>query len=190
MQFDDNIKVKDALQIYFAQYHFKDGGYNDKYFKIKLGSFYIPLPNIKARLDAVKFHDLHHLVTEYTALYKGEAEIGAWEIAAGCGKYWAAWILNLGSVLIGLLFYQRPLLKAFLYGRNAKTSLYKTAIYNELLLNKTVGELRTEILPVANAKNNLSDYLLFIFWCVVALVYHLALAVIFILIIWKLFLLF
>src|SRR5438105_3758844 len=129
--FNDSLKVKDALQIYFSQYHFKDGGYRDKYFKIKLGNFFIPVPNIKARLNAVKIHDIHHLVTGYTALYKGEAEIGAWEIASGCGRYWVAWMLNLGSVLIGMLFYQRALLQAFLDGRLAKTNLYRHVNYND-----------------------------------------------------------
>jgi len=58
-QYADDLKIKDALQFYFSQYHFKDGGYNDKFFKIKLGPTFIPVPNIKARLDAVKFHDIH-----------------------------------------------------------------------------------------------------------------------------------
>src|SRR5438552_1307220 len=96
-QYSDSLKIKEALQVYFSLYHFKDGGYADKYFKIKLGRLFIPVPNIKARVNAVKLHDIHHLVTEYTARFDGEVEIGAWEIASGCGKYWIAWILNLGT---------------------------------------------------------------------------------------------
>lgn len=179
--YSDSLKIKDALQIYFSQYHFKDGGYKDRFFKIKLtGSFYIPVPNIKPRVNAVKIHDIHHLVTEYNANYKGEAEIGAWEIASGCGKYWVAWILNLGSFVIGMLFYQRPLLKAFLDGRHAKTNLYQGTIYNDELLNKTVGELRNRILPPANSKNSATDYLLLVFWCIISLLYHLIIGWVFI----------
>lgn len=171
--FTDELKIKDALQIYFSQYHFKDGGYNDRFFKIKVtGSLYIPLPNIKARLNAVKIHDIHHLVTGYNAFYKGEAEIGAWEIGSGCGRYWVAWVLNLGSFLIGMLFYQRSLFMAFMNGRHAKTNLYKNTIYNEALLNRTVGELRKEILPRQKLKNSFADYLMFFFWCIISVVYH------------------
>ena len=177
----DDLKVKDALQIYFSQYHFKDGGYNDKFFKIKLtDSIFVPLPNIKARIDAVKIHDIHHLITEYTAVYKGEAEIGAWELASGCGKYWVGWILNMGSFIIGMLFYQRSLLKAFLNGRLAKTNLCYRTVYNDALLNKTVGELRKEILPEASAKNSAKDYWMFACWCFISLFYHLAIVSVFI----------
>ncbi|MEP7168482.1 MAG: hypothetical protein ABI855_03870 [Bacteroidota bacterium] len=179
-QYADNLKVKDALQIYFSQYHFKDGGYNDWFFKIKVGSFYVPFPNIKPRVDAVKLHDLHHLLTEYNANYKGEAEIGGWEIGSGCGRYWMAWILNMGSFIIGMLFYQQPLLKAFLDGRLVKTNLYQGTIYNDDLLNKSVGELRKGILPQSTTKNSAKDYWLFACWCLISLIYHLAVVSIFI----------
>jgi hypothetical protein len=185
--YEDNLKIKDALQIYFNQYHFKDGGYQDKFFRIKLGKILIPVPNIKARVEGVKIHDIHHLVTNYSALYKGEVEIGAWEIASGCGRYWVGWILNLGSILIGILFYQRSMFKAFLYGRLAKTNLYRDTVYNEELLNKTVGELRDEILPPQEAKNSVKDYLLFIFWCAVSLVYHFAFAAVGVIVVWKIY---
>ena len=173
--YGENLKIKDALQIYFSEYHFKDGGYADKYFKIKLWRLYIPVPNIKARVDAVKIHDIHHLVTEYNALYKGEVEIGAWEIASGCGRYWVAWILNLSSFFIGILFYRRSLLKGFMDGRHALTNLYSHSIYNDELLNRTVGELRNEILPCSNSENSLMDYLHFTAWCILSVLYHLVL---------------
>ena len=105
----DSLKIKDALQLYFSEYHFLNGGYDFKWFKIKLGPIFIPLPNIKARADAVKIHDIHHVLTEYKATWKGEAEISGWEIASGCGKYYAAWILNLGSFFYGMIFFPREL---------------------------------------------------------------------------------
>ena len=122
--YSDDLKIKDALEFYFSKYHFKDGGYQDKFFKIKLGAYYIPFPNIKARVEAAKIHDIHHIITGYKANYKGEGEIGVLEIASGCGKFWAAWIFNMGSFIIGMLFYQRSLLNAFLNGRSVKTNLY------------------------------------------------------------------
>jgi hypothetical protein len=143
-KYSSDLKIKDALQIYFANYHFTDGGYNDKYFRIKIGPLFIPIPNTQARVDAVKFHDIHHILTEYTALWKGEVEIAAWELSSGCGKFYVAWALNSGSFALGLLLYPRALFKAFKKARTIKSNLYKGYTYGESLLNKTVGELREE----------------------------------------------
>lgn len=159
--YSDDIKIKDALQIYFAKYHFADGGYNDTYFKIKLGPLYIPFPNTEKRIKAVKFHDIHHLLTEYTALWKGEVEIGAWEIASGCGRFFIAWFLNFGSFGVGLFLFPRALFRAFMMGRNVRTNLYYNYIYSDELLNRTVGELRKELGTGVARKNNAADYLYF-----------------------------
>lgn len=162
--YSNEMKIKDALQIYFATYHFSDGGYNDKYFKIKIGPIFIPVPNSKSRLKAVKFHDIHHLLTEYTALWKGEVEIGAWEIASGCGRFFIAWFLNFGSFSIGLFLYPKALFNAFMKGRRVKTNLYYNYSYDEQLLNRTVGELRRELEIGKVKESNLFDYAYFIFW--------------------------
>ncbi|HKR06227.1 MAG TPA: hypothetical protein VJY62_16445 [Bacteroidia bacterium] len=184
----NTLKVKDALPVYFSQYHFKDGGYNLKWFKIKLGRFFIPLPNIKARVDAVKIHDVNHLITEYTADYKGEAEIGAWEIASGCGKYYVAWILNLGSFFIGMFLYPGFLLRAFLRGRKCANSLYNHP-YDEALLNKTIGELRQIIEMDASKKSSLKDYCAFALWCFISLCYHTGIVFLFFFAIYKMYIL-
>jgi hypothetical protein len=138
----DHLMLRDALQLYFAQYHFKDGGYADRWFRIKLGPLFIPLPNIKARVEAVKIHDVHHLLTGYRADWKGEVEIAGWELASGCGRYWVAWLLNGGSFLIGLFLYPRALFAAFRRGRGVKRNLYHGTVYDDALLSMTVQELR------------------------------------------------
>ncbi len=177
--YNNALKVKDALPLYFSRYHFIDGGYNSKWFKIKLGPVYIPLPNIKMRVDAVKIHDIHHLVTEYEANMKGEVEIGAWEIASGCFNYPAAWILNLGSFSYGMIFHPRYLLLAFLRGRKCKTNLYYDTAYDETLLDKTIGELRKKIESESPKNNSSFDYLVFLLYCLliltVSLIFFLAL---------------
>ena len=114
--YPNEIKIKDALQLYFVNYHFADGGYNDRYFKIKIGPLLIPVPNTRSRLKAVKFHDIHHILTGYTALWKGEVEIGAWEISSGCGDLLIAWLLNFGSFGVGIFLYPKALFKAFMMG--------------------------------------------------------------------------
>ena len=159
--YSDELIIKDALQIYFSKYHFADGGYYDKYFKIKIGPLYIPFPNTGNRKKAVRFHDIHHLLTEYSALWKGEVEIGAWEIASGCGNLLIAWFLNFGSFAVGLFLFPKALFKAFMMGRNVKTNLYNNYEYTETLLNKTVGELRKELEIGQIKKNTFFDYFYF-----------------------------
>lgn len=168
-QYDNSLKIKDALELYFSKYHFANGGYDLKWFKIKLGPVYLPFPNTKARIEAVKIHDIHHVLTGYEAVLKGEAEIGAWELASGCGRYYMAWILNAGSFFYGMFFFPRALFKAFLKGRSIRSNLYYDTIYNEELLNKTVGELKEKLGILSPNKNNQIDYLLFLICCIVIL---------------------
>jgi ubiquinone biosynthesis protein Coq4 len=82
--------------------------------RLKAGPFVFPFPNTKARVHAVKLHDLHHVLTDYETTWTGEAEIAAWEIASGCGPYYAAWLLNFGALAIGLLIAPRKTCRAFL----------------------------------------------------------------------------
>lgn len=175
--YPDEMKIEEALQLYFTKYHFADGGYNDKYFKIKIGPILIPFPNTKSRLEAVKFHDIHHLLTEYSALWKGEVEIGAWEIASGCGKHIVAWFLNFGSFSIGVFIYPKALFKAFMMGRRVKTNLYCNYAYDKHLLSRTIGELRKELEIESVKRNNLFDYVYFIFW--ISLVFTILFGIIF-----------
>ncbi len=168
--YPNHLTIHAALQTYFAKYHFADGGYNDAYFKIKLGPVFIPLPNTKARVAAVKFHDIHHILTEYPATWKGEVQIAAWELAAGCGRFFAAWFLNFGSLGIGLLLYPKTLFKAFMMGRHVKTNLYNGYAYNESLLSKTVGEMRHELNIGYAKKNSMVDLTHFFLWILLLLV--------------------
>ncbi len=163
---DNSQRIKDALKVYFAKYHFKNGGYDEKYFRIKFGPLFIPFPNTSGRIAAVKFHDIHHVLTGYTALWKGETEIGAWELASGCGHFTIAWLLNFGSFGVGLLLFPGPVFRAFMAGRKTTTNLYHNYRYTELLLDKTVDTLRKELGIGIAKKNVAADYLYFGLACV------------------------
>ncbi len=167
--YDNNLKIKDALQLYFSRYHFANGGYDLKWFKIKVGPVYIPFPNTKARIEAVKIHDIHHVLTGYEAILKGEAEIGAWEFASGCGRYYMAWILNAGSFFYGMFLFPKALLRAFLRARLIKSNLYYNTVYDNELLNKTVGELKGKLELENQRKNSTSDYISFMIYCMIIL---------------------
>jgi hypothetical protein len=150
----DSQTVAAAREQYFRDNNLSATGYTDRWVKLKLGPLPIAFPNTAARKAAVRLHDLHHVATGYATTWTGEAEIAAWEIAAGCGRYWAAWGLNLGAFGVGLLIAPRRTFRAFVRGRHAR-SLYRRAFGDDLLA-LTVGDLRRQLglaepTPAANA---------------------------------------
>ena len=84
---DTGMTLRDARRIYFHANGFgEEGGYDDAWVDFKLGPIPMPFPNPPARVRAVKYHDLHHVLTDYDTDTIGEFEIAAWEVAAGCGR--------------------------------------------------------------------------------------------------------
>ena len=63
--YDPQLTLRNARGRYFEINNFNDGGYDDRWLKMKAGPIPISFPNTKARVRAVKFHDLHHVLTEY-----------------------------------------------------------------------------------------------------------------------------
>ena len=96
--------LRTALAGYFADNGFgADGGYGDAWVDFSLGPLPFPFPNTEGRKRAVRFHDLHHLITGYPTDTVGELTISAWEIGAGCGDFYAAWVINLSGLGLGAL---------------------------------------------------------------------------------------
>lgn len=139
--YGDNTLIKDALPQLFKRFNIPLNAYTTKTFIIKVGIIPIHLPNIPARVRIARFHDIHHILTGYPANWKGEAEIGAWELATGCRKSFIAWFLNSGAVMVGLFMYPKAVVKAFIRGRKTKTNLYYDFNYDSLL-TMSVKELR------------------------------------------------
>jgi hypothetical protein len=139
----DSLTVAEARAQYFRVNGFSLASYTDKWVKLKLGPIPIAFPNTAGRVAAVKLHDLHHVATEYATTWTGEAEIGAWEIGAGCGRYWAAWFLNLSAFGVGMWIAPRRVFRAFVRGRRSK-SLYDR-VYTDELLAQSVADLRKNL---------------------------------------------
>ncbi|MFM7021881.1 MAG: hypothetical protein ACKOXB_02805 [Flavobacteriales bacterium] len=118
-----------------------DGGQGSPNVKIEMGKFYFYIPNFDARRKAVIKHDIHHLLTGYSTDIKGEAEISAWEIASGCTRYWAAFVLNTSGVMMGFWMNFSRTLKAFARGRKTK-NLYNTSFSTEDAMDMRVGDLK------------------------------------------------
>lgn len=135
--YDPSLSLRAARKLYFAMNNFGDnGGYDDAWVDFKLGPIPFPFPNTAGRVRAVKFHDLHHILTGYRTDLTGEFEISAWEIGAGCRDFYAAWALNLGGLVAGLLVAPRRIARAFARGL-ASQSLYGQAF--DGLLELPVG---------------------------------------------------
>lgn len=140
-RYPTDLSMKDALRVYFDDNHFgPDGGYGDAWVDIKVGPIPVPFPNTEPRRRAVRFHDLHHIATEYRTDLAGEFEISAWEIATGCRDFVAAWQLNLAGMFAGLIVYPKRIFRAFLRGRHTR-NFY--GMPYEPLLALSVGDART-----------------------------------------------
>lgn len=144
----DTMTMREARKHYFEVNGFGEtGGYEDAWVDFKLGPIPMPFPNTKGRVRAVGHHDLHHILTGFDTNVVGEFEISAWEIAAGCKDYYAAWVLNGGGLAAGALV-RAPLrtFRAFVRGRREATTYGEDM---EKLLEMTVAEARERFAPCA-----------------------------------------
>jgi hypothetical protein len=59
ISYNADLTLREGLSEYLQRYDLGDGGYNNPKFSIYLWLFYLWVPNIPSRVQAVKFHDLH-----------------------------------------------------------------------------------------------------------------------------------
>jgi hypothetical protein len=139
--------VAEARAEYFARNGFSTAAYEDKWVHVRIFRIPIVFPNVRSRRRAIRFHDVHHIVTGYGTDPRGEAEIGAWEIAATFPdrglEFAAAWVLNTSMFVLGLAVAPRRVYRAFIRGRHC-TSLYRIG-WSDALLDRDVTELRREL---------------------------------------------
>jgi hypothetical protein len=159
--YEEETSLREARRLYFDTNGFGEtGGYDDAWVDFKLGPVPMPFPNTKSRVEAVRYHDLHHILTGYATDIVGELEISAWEIAAGCKGFAAAWVLNLGGMAGGLFRAPRRVFAAFVRGRRQRT------VYGERLdaiLDLSVREARSRFTPDPSSTRVVpSDVVLFV----------------------------
>lgn len=146
-----------------------DGGQSESHVTVELtDKIHVYIPNFDARRKAVLRHDVHHIITGYPSIMKGEAEISAWEIASGCLNYWAAFLLDSQGLLIGVFLYPRVTFNAFKRGRRTR-NLYQDKMSEEAFLNTSVRELKSHLgLDNATpAQTTIGDVLSYIFWILI-----------------------
>jgi hypothetical protein len=140
-----------------------DGGYGDAWVRLKLWRVPFVIPNTESRRRVVRFHDLHHVLTEYPTTWRGEFEIAAWEVAGGIRRYWAGWLLDLLGFACGLVVFPRATYRAFMRGRHS-TNLYGDE-WDESILARRVGEVRHRLgLDEQDMRPNVGDRAAFAFW--------------------------
>ena len=163
--------LRGARARYFEQAGLgSDGGYAAPWVRLKLGPVPFAFPNTAARVRAVRYHDLHHVLTGYATDWIGECEISAWEIAGGCRRFVAAWVLNLFAFSAGCILAPRRTFRAFVRGRHA-ANLYSRADLDEIL-DLGVDEVRGELdLSVEASVPRPWDWAAFLAWFLLSILH-------------------
>ncbi|MCH8330011.1 MAG: hypothetical protein IH946_01300 [Bacteroidetes bacterium] len=142
----DYLTVREALPIFYEGYELEpNGGVDDPTVTIKLvKGVTMFIPNFDARRKVILKHDIHHILTGYTGVMKGETEISAWELSTGCTNSWVAFTINTYGMMTGVLFNPGGLWKAWLRGTRTR-NLYHEMYKDEELLDRTVEGLKKEL---------------------------------------------
>ncbi len=143
----DKMTLREARTAYFARTGFDDGTYVDTWVKLPVGPIHVYMPNVGPRREAVKIHDINHIVGGFGTDWQGEFEISAFELGMGTGRYWVGWFLGVGGVALGLLRCRDPVRRAFARGRRTKASIYREIpdLTDAVLDGTTVGALRERV---------------------------------------------
>lgn len=137
-----SMRLRDARDVYLAENGFTVEGYDSP---TTAGSFLgikFNVPNPPAHRRAIRLHDLLHVATGFGTDHAGEGEISAWQARrglGGAGLYVAGIVLT--NTIVGLLFAPRRTIAA-LHSAAGDTSLFRTEIDYERLLEQSVGDLR------------------------------------------------
>ncbi|HEX8473326.1 MAG TPA: hypothetical protein VF666_04795 [Pyrinomonadaceae bacterium] len=170
--YNPELTLGDARRLYFTLNNFAESDYEANWVKMKIGPFPFAFPNTKGRAKAVKLHDLHHILTEYKTTWRGEAEIGAWEVATGLRHHYEGWLLDLLAFAIGLVIAPRGVYRAFMRGRQS-ANLYRMEFCEEFLANR-VGDVRRRLrLDREPAPPSFEDNVQFVFWALASVVTYL-----------------
>jgi hypothetical protein len=170
-RFSPELTLGEARARLFALSGFPpDGGYGDSWVVLKLWRIPLAFPNTAGRRRAVRFHDLHHVLTEYRTDWRGEFEIAAWEVAGGVNRYWEGWILDLLGFACGLLVFPRRVYRAFVRGRRSRNLYFDE--WDEAILSRRVGEVRARLgldPEEESARPTRAERRAFLFWSAASL---------------------
>ncbi|HEX5052814.1 MAG TPA: hypothetical protein VFZ65_13640 [Planctomycetota bacterium] len=141
-----------------------DSGVSLRWVRLRFLGLPLVFPNFDARRAVLVHHDVHHLLTGYGTSWRGEAEIGAFEIASGCKHHWAAWLFNLGGFSFGLCIAPRRTWRAFVRGRRCTNFYGRPAA--DVLRTDTAEARHTLGLDRPAPVGSVRDALAFVGWVV------------------------
>jgi hypothetical protein len=150
--------VRAARDVYLRDNGFSLEMYGKPTFELPtaVSGWTITLPNPPARRRAVALHDLHHVLTGYGTDWAGELEISAWEVRAGLGGRWVAWLICMPMMLLGFVQRPRRTLAAFRAARGAR-SLFVGDESPDDWLDLSVAEARDRLgLPASGVAAHLA----------------------------------
>ncbi|MBK7862668.1 MAG: hypothetical protein IPJ65_29480 [Archangiaceae bacterium] len=136
-----SLNVATAVQQYLDENGFTVDEYTRPWVELTIGPMKLRMRNGAARQRAIPLHDMHHVATGYGTDLLGEAEIGAWELRAGCNNAFLVGI-NLTAAVLGAVLSPRRVWRAWRAARGAR-SLYVSGRSREALAAMSVAELRT-----------------------------------------------
>lgn len=122
-----------------------NGGETSSWFRLRIGSVSLLLPNPPGRRRALFFHDVNHVAAGYNTMFsEGEMEIAGFEIGAGCGRYFMAWLINLFMLTLGIVSRPRRTFRALVRGRRTR-SIYTLRLSKAQIVAMTLSQLRSEL---------------------------------------------
>lgn len=138
-----DLPVQEALEVYLSENGFTTDEYDLDVVKATFWGITITLPNPPSRKLAVRFHDLHHLMTGYGTDPVGEGEISAWELRKGIGVFglYVQLIIFFGT-LLGMIHSPRKVWRAWSASRSEVRLPPASMERYEQLLTISLGELR------------------------------------------------
>lgn len=143
MSLDPKSSVREGRDAYLKENGFDMAGYTSPTFELPILGRQVSFPNPPSRQRAIARHDLHHAITGYGTDYAGEAEIGIWELRAGCNTAFL-WFINLTAVAFGLVIAPHRVWRAW-RATKGQRSLYVDPRSLEELLDLPLGELRAQL---------------------------------------------
>jgi len=117
--------------------------------RVYIGCLLAPVPNIKARKKYLKFHDLHHIMTEYGIDRVGESEISAWELGSRSCRKPLISIMNLFALSTGFILKPKNIIGAFYRGCRSKNLYYLTDSMEEFEIDRlNLADLKANHLEI------------------------------------------
>lgn len=137
------LSVRDARGAYLAENGFTMEGYDADHTPVNVWGVRFMFPNPPSRKLALRYHDLHHIMTGYGTDLTGEVEISAWELRRGI-KGFSLFIqmIILFNVVTGFLHSPRAVWRAWRVSKEGGRCPNPSFRHYESLLKLTVGELR------------------------------------------------